>query len=147
MRPNRRGFTMIELIIVVVVLLILSSMGMLRYIDLRREGYTTQISGDIDVIKLAAVGYWGEYDTWPSTSAIGSAPPELAPLLPAGFQWSKPFWNLGWVSDASPTAGIIIQSDDARMMEKIRQRFGTRLPFVDGGTYIMYVLSSPTSPF
>ena len=146
-RSDRRGFTLVELIIVILVLGILAALGMLRYIDLRREGYTTQIAGDIEVVKVAAVTYVGERDAWPATSGQGTAPPELQNLLPASFNFTRPLWTLGWVSTDPQTAGIIIQSSDPAMMNKIRQRFGTKLPFIDGGTYIEYVLSSPSNPF
>ena len=133
-RTDRRGFTLVELIIVIVVLLILGSLALMRYIDLRREAYTSQIAGDIEVVKVAAITYYGEHDAWPATAGQGMAPPELQNLLPGGFAFTRQFWTTGWVSDDPQDASIVIQSTDVAMMNKIRQRFGNRLPFIDGGS-------------
>lgn len=147
---KRRGFTLIELLTVLMFMLLVASMGLMRYIDLSRDAYTTQVSGDLDAVRVAALAYYGDHDAWPDTGTPGVAPPGMADYLPGNYVFNRPKWDLTWIhlqTTPNPTLGVLITSDDADMMRKLRQRFGTRFPFVDFGTGIMYMISTPDEGF
>lgn len=147
---HRRGFTMVELVTVITFLLLLASIGFTRYIDLTREAYATQVAGDIDAVRTAVLAYYGDFDRWPDTSNPGSPPPDLAQYLPGGRIFDRPRWQLAWVNfptAPNPTLGILVQANDEQMMSKLRQRFGTRFPFVDLGSSLMFVMSTPEAGF
>lgn len=144
-RRARRGFTMVEMMVVLIVLSVLCALAVLRYIDLTREGQSSQVAGDISVVRLAALNFYAEKETWPAASGAGVVPPELAPYLPASFSFVRPRWTIAW-NGSDDTAEIIITSDDPVMLAKLRARMGNDAPFFQFGTYMMYVLAAPGAP-
>ena len=62
---NRRGFTMVELIIVILILGILAGISLLRFIDLRNTARAAEVTGDVRSITLAAYNYHADAEVWP----------------------------------------------------------------------------------
>jgi len=141
---------MVEMITVVAFVALLASIAGLRYIDLTREGFTSQVAGDIAVARTAVLSYYGDSEQWPATSDLGQPPAGLAPYLPGGGIFNRPRWRMAWINiptAPNPTLGIMVQSDDPAMMAKLVQRFGNRAPFVVAGGTITYIMSTPESGF
>lgn len=142
-----RGFTMIELLVVIIVLGVLATLALLKYIDLRDEAMTSQVAGDLQVVRVGAYNYWGEHEAWPNEVGAGQVPPELSTYLPGGFNFVRPTYTLDWEhlnsGDASPTIAVTISSPDTDFMDKLIRRLGNRAPFVAVGNTLTYVISGP----
>ena len=75
MSRSRRGFTFIELLVVIIVLGLLAALATLKYIDLKNRALTAQAAADMEAIRLAAYGAW--YETgimaWGSRTGRGAS--------------------------------------------------------------------------
>lgn len=142
---NRRGWTMIELLVVIVVLGLLSSLAALKYIDLTRTAFAAKIVGEFTTVRLAAYNYEADHNNqWPSDQGPGIAPPELAPYLPAGFQFVTPTYQLDW-DNRSPSVvpyqlAISVTTTDERLMNALAHNLGSKAPYFFAGNRLTYVL-------
>ncbi|MCU0621782.1 MAG: type II secretion system GspH family protein [Gemmatimonadales bacterium] len=139
---TRRGFSFVEMLVVMIVLGILASIAILRYRDLTNEALAGKVATDMQTIRLAAMNYYADTDTWPADAADGTVPPELVPLLPDNWSFTAPnftydFDNLG------PVVGVTVRSPRPGLLEKLRQRLVQGAPFVDTGGSVMYLLIGP----
>lgn len=144
---GRRGFTFIELLVVLVVLGILSGIAVLRYIDLRNEAFSSQVAGELHAVRVGAYNYWADRETWPAEVGAGQVPPELVPYLPGGFSFAAAKYTLDWEhlggGGEPPTIAIAISSSNPDFMRKLIQRLGRQTPFVAVGGTLTYIISAP----
>lgn len=139
---TRRGFSFVEMLVVMIVLGILASIALLRYRDLTNEALAGKVATDMQTIRLAAMNYYADTEGWPADAPDGTVPPELVPLLPDNWSFASPnytydFDNLGAV------VGITVRSPRPGVIEKLRQRLVQGAPFVDTGGSVMYLLIGP----
>ena len=141
---KRNGWTMIELIVVIIVMGVLSTLAVLKYIDLTRTAMTSRIVGEFVTIRLAAYNYEADHQNeWPAEIGPGVAPPELAAYLPAGFEFSNLSYTLDWenLGDGGPfQIGIKMTTIDPRLMNAVVQTLGTKAPYFVVGNTLTYVL-------
>ncbi len=142
---NRRGWTMIELLIAMVVLGLLAAISVLKYIDLSRTAYAAKITGEFITVRLAAYNYEADHNNfWPSDQASGIVPPEMIPYLPNQFSFVTPTYELDW-DNRSPSRdpyqlAISMTSPDPRLMNALRQNLGNRAPYYFAGNRLTYIL-------
>ena len=142
---NRRGWTMIELLIAMVVLGLLAAISVLKYIDLSRTAYAAKIAGEFVTVRLAAYNYEADHNNfWPSDQEAGIVPPEMIPYLPNQFSFVTPTYELDW-DNRSPSRdpyqlAISVRSTDARLMNSLRQTLGNRAPYFFSGNRLTYIL-------
>ena len=105
MSSRRAGFTFIEMLIVMIVLGLLASLAILKYIDLKNRALTAQASADMDAVRLAAYSTWYETGSWPTEVGAGVLPAEMAPYLAKGFTFSRPEYTLDYENLAPPGGG------------------------------------------
>ncbi|HEX3232952.1 MAG TPA: prepilin-type N-terminal cleavage/methylation domain-containing protein [Gemmatimonadales bacterium] len=147
----RRGFTMIELLTVLIVLALLSGLAILRYIDLRNRALAVQASADLETVRLAAYSAWYETGNWPADAGPGVMPPELASYLPGGFSFQRNEYSLDWENFAPPGGGpsggmqigVVLSASTTRMSNTLVQVLGNKTPFVVNGDEITYVIVGP----
>lgn len=65
---KRKGFTLIEILIVVVIIAILAAISVPIYIDYVRGARASDAQSQIGAIYNAAKMYYQEIDTWPNTT-------------------------------------------------------------------------------
>ena len=65
-RRSRRGFTLIELMIVMLVIAILAGMMVMRYIELKHRALTAQATADMENVRMAAFTKFYDTGQWPS---------------------------------------------------------------------------------
>ena len=52
--PNRRGFTIVELMTVIIILGLLAGIAILKYLDLRNQARSAEVAGDFRAVMVAA---------------------------------------------------------------------------------------------
>ncbi len=142
---NRRGWTIIELLVTMVVMGCLAAIAVLKYIDLTRTAYAAKIAGEFITVRLAAYNYEADHaNQWPSDQGPGIVPPEMIPYLPTGFDFTMPSYKLDWENRSPSTTpyqiAIAMTTTDPRLMNALVQSLGSKAPyyFVDNRlTYIM----------
>jgi len=67
MRTNNKGFTLIELVMVIVILGILAAVAIPRFANLSSNARESSFKGAVGAVKSAAVAYLGENQEYPPT--------------------------------------------------------------------------------
>jgi prepilin-type N-terminal cleavage/methylation domain-containing protein len=148
---RRRGFTFIEVLVVVVVLSVLATLAVLKYIDLKHRALSASATADLQAVRLAAYSAWYEQGTWPGESGAGTVPPNLTQYLPVGFTFSKPEYTLDWDNFVPPSGGptgsmqlgVVVTSTNARLMKALQHNLGSKGPFFVLGNTLTFVIIGP----
>lgn len=141
----RKGFTLVEMMVVMVVIGLLASIVTLKYIDLSRTAYAAKVVGEFTTIRLAAYNYEADHNNqWPSEVGAGITPPEMIPYLPQGFSFVAPTYTLDW-DNRSPSLtpyqlAITLTSGDAKLMNALQQALGNNAPYFFSGDQLTYIL-------
>lgn len=142
---GRRGWTLIELLIVLVVLGLLAGIMVRKYIDLSRTAFAAKIAGEFVAVRLAAYNYEADHrNQWPSDQGPGVVPPELVSYLPTGFSFVRPTYLLDWDNRLPSTdpygLAISITTTDSRLMNALVQNLGRKAPYFVNGSRLTYIL-------
>ena len=151
MNRLRRGFTFVELLMVIIVMGLLCGLAVLKYIDLRNRAFAAQASADLETVRLAAYSAWYETGSWPADVGPGVLPVELVPYLPKGFSFQRGEYTLDWENFAPPGGGtsagmqlgVVLSASNARMSSALVQTLGNKGPFVVNGPEVTYVIVGP----
>ncbi len=143
----RRGFTLIELLVVFVVLGILSSIAILKYIDLRQSAHAARVAADFNAIKIATYAYYTDDYKWPAEVGPGIVPPELVPVMNSGTTFIKDVYTLDYdyfpISGSGPGSyivGVTVTTTDPKLMTKLEQLLGKTMPFLATGGSLTYII-------
>ena len=148
---RRAGFTIVELLTVMIVFGLLSSIAILKYIDLRHRARAAQAAGDLQSVRIAAYSAWYETGSWPGEVGAGTVPPGLVPYLAQNFSFSRPEYTLDWESFVPPgggpsagmQVGVVITSADPKLQTALQQQLGNKLPFLSVGGTLTFVIVGP----
>jgi prepilin-type N-terminal cleavage/methylation domain-containing protein len=151
MNRTRRGFTMVELLVVMIVLGVLAGLAILKYIDLRNHAFAAQVGADLGTVRLAAYSAWYETGSWPADAAPGVLPTELKPYLPGGFSFQRAEYTLDWENFVPPGGGpsagmqlgIVLTASSARLSNALVQMLGNKGPFVMNGSDLIFIIVGP----
>ncbi len=78
---RNRGFTMVEIMVVAVIVGLLAIMAMPAFQKAREQAQNTRITNDLRVFKQGFANYSLENGEWPPEAAAGVLPPEMAGYL------------------------------------------------------------------
>jgi len=153
---GRRGFTLIELMLVTAVIGILAGIALLKYVDLRNSAIATQMGQELRAIQIAALNYYADKEQWPPDAGAGAVPAGLGPLLPGQLagsfdrgQYLLDYDNFGGAPD--PTTGVVVgitvSTNDPQLFNKFVQYLGTKSPFFVAGGKLTYLIAGPGGVF
>lgn len=130
---TRRGFTLIEMLNVVIIVGILAGMAMPKVREARRRAESAAVVADLSTIRVAALGYFGETNQYPATGTAGVVPAPLAKYLPTNFdflgkngatyRWMR--WGTaaggvaGKAAANSAIIGVTVTSNDTQFLAQI----------------------------
>jgi prepilin-type N-terminal cleavage/methylation domain-containing protein len=148
---RRAGFTFVELMTVLIVLGLLASLAILKYIDLTHRARAAQAAGDLEAVRIAAYGAWYETGKWPAEVGPGIIPPGLAQYLPAGFTFQRNEYTLDWENfvpanggqSAGMQVGVVVSSTEPRLQRALENALGNKLPFTDVGGVLTFIIVGP----
>jgi len=143
---NRRGWTMIELLVVMIILGLLASIAVLKYIDMRRTALAAKVASEFVAIRFAAYSYEADHSNqFPPDAGPGIVPVEMVPYLPAGFTFTQTLYSLDWDNfmaggGGAYQLGITCTSTDPAFINSLIANLGTRAPYFVVGGNLTYVL-------
>jgi prepilin-type N-terminal cleavage/methylation domain-containing protein len=149
---HRRGFTLIEMLVVCLVVGVLAGIAIKRYIDLRHRALAAQATSDMDTIRLSAYSKFYDTGTWPSGAAAGVVPPDLVPYLGTGFKFDRPDYTFEFENFAPPGGGattglyqiaLRLSTPNQNLRNTLAQIVGTRSPYFMLGNDLIVVLVGP----
>ena len=132
-RPSR-GFTMVELVVVLSILAILLAFAIPHYVQLVRHTRATQAMADLYAVRAAGLTYFAENGTWPPEEARAQTPKPLVNYLPRDFSFRGKYYDLDWENWRTPNGkssrpetgiviGVSIVTNDLRLLQDVRTMF------------------------
>jgi prepilin-type N-terminal cleavage/methylation domain-containing protein len=88
-----KGFTLIEVLIVVAIIGILASFLLPNIVQAHYKGRASRIASDLRIIRDTLLRYHMEKNSWPRSRSWGRMPPEFRSYLPAGALFNIPGWE------------------------------------------------------
>ncbi|MGH7527921.1 MAG: type II secretion system protein [Gemmatimonadales bacterium] len=151
MTRRRRGFTFIEMLVVMIVLGVLAGLAVLKYIDLKHRALSAQAIADLESVRLAAYSAWYETGNWPADAGPGVVPPGLGSYLGTGFPFARPQYDLDWENFVPPGGGpsggmqlgVVLSSSNTRLTNTLVQNLVGKGPFFVIGGKLTYVIVGP----
>ncbi len=65
-KKTQKGFTLIELMIVIAIIGILAAIAIPQFIKYRARSFNTQALNDTRTVKMEATSYYSEWDVYPN---------------------------------------------------------------------------------
>jgi len=141
---NERGFTLIELMTVVIILSILAGISLLRFYDMRNTARAAEVTGDFRSVLIGSYNYYSDFQTWPPDGAPGIVPPALAPYIPASSNFSKGYYTLDFdnlgLGGGGYMVGVTVSSTNPDLMKKLIMNLGSKAPFFSAGGTLTYII-------
>lgn len=113
-RPNRTGFTLIELIAVIVVLAILAGVALPKYFDYSAQARASSCKGTLGGVRAGIANFYmntglaapERYPTFVEVTTLGDVMQELIPANPYNGSAAVRDADGTWVSGAPPILGV-----------------------------------------
>jgi general secretion pathway protein G len=149
---TRRGFTIIELLMVMIVIGILATLALLRYVDLRDHAQVASIVSDLNNVRLGAYNYWADQNSFPPEAAPGVMPAGMQPYMRNGFRFDNPHYTLDWENFQGPggsnsgsgmQVGIVVTPSSSHLLDLLARRAGNTLPYFISGSSVTFIVVGP----
>ena len=127
---SRRGFTVIEMLIIMVIVTILASIAFPLYHGATKNAEAIKVISDIRVIQQAALDHFADNGTYPRSRGWRRVPPELVSHLRDGFTFQHGGVDYRWRRWSTATGiprrnrraliGVTVRTSDRELLQKIR---------------------------
>ncbi|MBW3533694.1 MAG: prepilin-type N-terminal cleavage/methylation domain-containing protein [Gemmatimonadetes bacterium] len=132
---RRGGFTLVELMVVVVIVSILAAIAIPNYRLMITKARAAEALGDVDVVYVAATSHMANQHTWPQDAASGTVPPDMDGYLPDDFSFAGEGYELDW-DNGGGLVGIAIVTDNTDLGNALLSLVGPNAWFVSGNRYM-----------
>jgi prepilin-type N-terminal cleavage/methylation domain-containing protein len=147
---GRGGWTIIELLMVLVIMGILVNIAVPGLRLIRRRAEAAHVIGDIRAIWIGAQSHHADRGTFPPTDEFGVIPATMVPMLPDGFEFRygdvRYRWHRYSLPDGLPAfpgqtvlLAVEVQTPSPELAATIRSLYKGRLTF-GSATNIFFVL-------
>ena len=140
-RGRRAGFTLVELLLVVVIVSILAGLAIPNYRNVVNKARAADLIGRIDVVEHAVQSYIGDNNTWPSETAAGVVPAGVTNYLPENFSFTGEDFQLDW-ENGGGLIGVGIVTDNEPLGNALVDIAGPGRWFVSGNRYVFILEQS-----
>lgn len=131
----RRGYTVIELLTVLVIIGALATIAMPYFWDTRHNAVAATIVSDYNYVRVSALGYYATNDALPATQPWGVEPPELADRVPefarGAFDYRWQVWTGASLGGEFANAGLVpsmgVRSNDPRLIRALQRTYQGRI--------------------
>jgi prepilin-type N-terminal cleavage/methylation domain-containing protein len=142
MRRTRRAFTFVELLVVVSVIGIVAAIAIPKLRDLKRRALATQIVGDFEVVRHAAMTFLTDSGYFPAEENAGVISKSMEAYLPTGFSMAKPDWTMDY--DHFELLGLQViavsfSTTDTKIGQTAMKLLGHSSAFAFGGKYTVVI--------
>jgi prepilin-type N-terminal cleavage/methylation domain-containing protein len=107
MDRRRGGFSLIELLMAVSIVGILAGLAIPNLRNMTWRARATEVAGDLEVVRVGAVQFNGDLQSWPAEVGQGVIPGGLATYMPDGFS----FQGNGYELDYERLSPVVIPGD------------------------------------
>jgi general secretion pathway protein G len=90
MKRMRRGYSFVELLVVLTFIGLLARLAVPRYADMKRRAISASIMGDIHAVRVGLFTRFAEMQDFPAEQGPGVVPADLMSYLPDSFSFSHP---------------------------------------------------------
>lgn len=149
---RRGGWTLVELFVVLVILGILSSVGLFKYIDFRQQAYAAKVAADLTSTKIAAITAWTDTEQWPPDAPPGIEPIEIRQHLSGSVRfvnidYTLDWDNLGGGGGLPYIVGVSVTTTNPTLMTHLARTLGTTYPFLLVGGRLTYIIVDNTGMY
>lgn len=121
---RRRGYSFIELLLVLTFIGLLARMAVPRYRDMKVRAAAAAIVSNARTIQLAALTFYSERQAWPLDAPPGTVPPELVTYLPGGFPFVRPDHTFDYEvwpssSGSGEIVAVTVTTSDAKLLQAL----------------------------
>ena len=135
MNARRAGFTLVELILVVVIVSVLAAIAIPNYQVVVTRARAADLLGRIDVVEVGVQSFLGDNNAWPPDAATGVVPPGLVDYLPANFSFVGEDFQLEW-ENGGGLIGVAIVTENDLLGNALLDVAGPGRWFVSGNRYV-----------
>ena len=117
-----RGFTLIEVLTVMVLIGILATIAIPNYRAVVHKAHAAKILGDVRVVQHAYSQFITDNNGRTRNAAWGVVPADLAPYLPSGFEFRDEIADYRWIRLRAGASPYGVESAELRVRPQARFR-------------------------
>jgi prepilin-type N-terminal cleavage/methylation domain-containing protein len=115
---SNRGFSLIELLVVMVVIAILAAIALPNLRAAIMNAHAANILGDVRAVQIAYSQFIADGGTRAGNSGWGTTPTDLEPYLPDGFNFATDIADYRWVRLRARSSPWGVESGELRVRPK-----------------------------